>query len=127
MRISPDGRWLAYSFNDGSREEVYVTSFPSGEGRWQISRAGGTYPVWRRDGKEIFYISIDGHLNATQVEPHEKGFDVGNTEALFEMRYTFPLGSPFDVAPDGRFTVLTQPEGSAQPMALVLNWSADLK
>jgi Tol biopolymer transport system component len=126
-RISPDGRWLAYSFNDGRREEIYVTSFPSGEGRWQISRAGGTYPVWRHDGKEIFYISLDGHLNATQVEPHEKGFDVGNTEAMFEMRYTNPLGTPFDVTPDDRFMVLTQPEGSGQPMALVLNWNADLK
>jgi len=127
MRISPDGRWLAYSFNDGSHEEVYVTSFPSGEGRWQISRAGGTYPLWRHDGKEIFYISVDDHLNATQVEPHEKTFDVGNSEALFEMRYTFPLGSPFDVSPDGRFMVLSQSEGSAQPMALVVNWNADLK
>jgi Tol biopolymer transport system component len=126
-RLSPDGRWLAYSFNDGGREEIYVTSFPRGEGRWQISRAGGTYPVWRHDGKEIFYISLDGHLIATRVEPHEKSFDVGNTEALFEMRYTNPLGTPFDVTPDGRFMVLSQPEGSALPMALVLNWNADLK
>ena len=126
-RISPDGRWLAYSFNDGRREEIYVTSFPSGEGRWQISRSGGTYPVWRHDGKEIFYITFDGHLNATRVEPHEKGFDVGNTEVLFEMRYTNPLGTPFDVTPDGRFMVLSQPEGSALPMMLVLNWTADLK
>jgi serine/threonine protein kinase/Tol biopolymer transport system component len=127
LRISPDGRWLAYSFNDGSREEIYVTSFPSGEGRWQISRAGGTYPVWSHDGKEIFYLSLDGHLIATQVEPHEKSFDVGNTETLFEMRYTNPLGTPFDVSPDGRFMVLSQPEGSALPMELVLNWTADLK
>jgi Tol biopolymer transport system component/tRNA A-37 threonylcarbamoyl transferase component Bud32 len=127
LRISPDGRWLAYSFNDGNREEIYVTSFPSGEGRWQVSRAGGTYPVWRHDGKEIFYISLDGHLNATQVEPRENSFDVGKTDVLFEMRYTNPLGTPFDVAPDGRFMVLSQPEGSGQPMALVLNWNADLK
>jgi len=126
-RISPDGRWLAYSFYDGSREEIYVTSFPSGEGRWQISRAGGTYPVWRHDGKEIFYISLEGHLNATQVEPHEKGLDVGKSESLFEMRYTNPLGTPFDVTPDGRFMVLSQPEGSALPITLVLNWVADLK
>lgn len=126
-RLSPDGRWLAYSFNDGTREEIYVTSFPSGEGRWQVSRAGGTYPVWRHDSKEIYYISLDGHLLATQVEPHEKSFDVGNTETLFEMRYTNPLGTPFDVAPDGRFMVLSQPDGPALPMTLVLNWSADLK
>jgi protease II len=127
MRISPDGRWLAYSFNDGSREEIYVTSFPGGQGRWQISRAGGTYPVWRRDGKEIFYLSVDGHINATEVEPHENGFEVGNTESLFEMHNTFALGSPFDVTPDGRFMILTQKEGSALPMTLVLNWTKDLK
>ena len=127
VRISPDGRWLAYSFNDGSREEIYVTTFPSGQGRWQISRAGGTYPVWRRDGKEIFYLSVDGHLSATEVEPHENGLDVGNTESLFEMHNTFALGSPFDIAPDGRFMILTQPEGSALPLTLVLNWTNDLK
>jgi len=126
-RISPDGQWLAYSFNDGSREEIYVTTFPSGEGRWQISRAGGTYPIWARDGREIFYLSVDGHLSATKVEPHEKSFDVGNTEALFELHNTFALGSPFDVTPDGRFMVLTPPEGSALPLTLVLNWTKELK
>jgi hypothetical protein len=52
---------------------------------------------------------------------------MGKTDVLFEMRYTNPLGTPFDVAPDGRFMVLSQPEGSGQPMALVLNWNADLK
>jgi hypothetical protein len=61
------------------------------------------------------------------VEPRENSFDVGKTDVLFEMRYTNPLGTPFDVAPDGRFMVLSQPEGSGQPMALVLNWNADLK
>ena len=126
-RISPDGHWLAYSFNEGSREEIYVTTFPSGEGRWQISRAGGTYPIWARDGKEIFYLAVDGHLNGTKVEPHEKSFDVGNTEALFELHNTFALGSPFDVTPDGRFMVLMPPEGTALPLTLVLNWTKDLK
>jgi eukaryotic-like serine/threonine-protein kinase len=126
-RLSPDGRWLAFSSNDGSHEEVYVTSFPSGQGRWQISRDGGTYPVWRRDGKEVFFFSIDGHLNATPVQPHENNFDVGNAVSLFELHNTFALGSPFDVMPDGRFMVLTQPEGSVLPMTLVLNWTADLK
>lgn len=127
VRLSPDGRWLAYSSNDGSREEVYVTAFPSGEGRWQVSREGGTYPVWRRDGKEIFYLGLDGHLYATQVEPHEKSFDLRSSGPLFELRNTFALGSPFDVSPDGRFMVLTQPEGDMAPMTLVLNWTAEVK
>jgi Tol biopolymer transport system component len=128
LRLSPDGRWLAYSSNDGGREEVYVTSFPSGGGRWQISREGGTFPVWRHDGKEVFFIGLDAHLYAVEVNAEENRFEVGNSQALFELRNIFALGSPFDITPDGkRFMVLTQPEGSASPMMLVLNWTAELK
>jgi hypothetical protein len=83
--------------------------------------------VWRRDGKEIFYLGLDGHLYATQVEAHEKSFDVRNSGPLFELRNTFALGSPFDVSPDGRFMVLTQPQGDMSPMTLVLNWTAEVK
>jgi eukaryotic-like serine/threonine-protein kinase len=128
FRISPDGRWLAYSGVEGTREDIYVTSFPSGNGRWQISRDGGTFPVWRRDGKEIYYIGLDGHLTAVSANPREGGFEVGNFQSLFEVRNVFPLGNPFDITPDGRrFLVLTQPEVSPSPMTLVLNWTVDLK
>ncbi len=128
FRISPDGHWLAYSSLDGTREEIYVTSFPSGNGRWQISRDGGTFPVWRHDGKEIYYIGLDSHLTAVSANPRAGGFEVGNFQSLFEVRNVFPLGDPFDITPDGRrFLVLTQPEVSPSPMTLVLNWTADLK
>jgi len=128
LRLSPDGRWLAYSSNDGGREEIYVTSFPNGNGRWQISREGGTFPVWRHDGKEILFIGLDAHLYAVDVKAKENKFEVGNSQMLFELRNIFALGSPFDITPDGkRFMVLTQPEGSASPMMLVLNWTAELK
>ncbi|HST09051.1 MAG TPA: protein kinase [Terriglobales bacterium] len=128
FRISPDGHWLAYSSVDGTREDVYVTSFPSGSGRWQISRDGGTFPVWSHDGKEIYYIALDSHLMAVSANPHEGGFEVGNFQSLFEVRNVFPLGDPFDLTPDGRrFLVLTQPAVSPSPMTLVLNWTADLK
>jgi Tol biopolymer transport system component len=127
LRLSPDGRWLAYSGNDGGREEVYVTSFPSGNGRWQVSREGGTFPVWRRDCKEIYFIGLDAHVIAVDVSSHEGKFEVGNSQALFEVRNVFALGSPFDVSPDGKhFLVLTQPEESISPMMLVLNWTAEL-
>ncbi len=127
FRVSPDGRWLAYSGNDGGREEVFVTGFPNGNGRWQISREGGTFPVWRRDGKEIYYIGLDAHLLAVGVNTREGQFEVNQAQPLFEVRNVFALGSPFDATPDGqRFLVLTQPEASASPMMLVLNWTAEL-
>ena len=128
FRISPDGRWLAYSSYDGGREEVYVTAFPSGNGRWQISREGGTFPVWRRDGKELYFIGSVVHLMAASVNPRADSFEVGSSQSLFEMRNVLALGAPFDVSPDGRrFLVLTQPEVSPSPMMLVLNWTAELK
>jgi hypothetical protein len=55
-------------------------------------------------------------------------FEVGNAQSLFDLRNTFPLGAPYDASPDGqRFIVFTQPEGSALPMMLVLNWNVELK
>jgi Tol biopolymer transport system component len=128
FRISPDGRWLAYSSSDGGAEEIYVTRFPESNGRWQISRDGGTFPVWRRDGKEIYYISLDSHLTAVSVNPRQGEFEVNKAQKLFEVRNVFPLGAPFDVMPDGqRFLVLTQPEVSELPMTLVLNWNTELR
>jgi eukaryotic-like serine/threonine-protein kinase len=127
-RLAPDSRWLAYSANEGGREEIYVTSFPSGNGRWQVSPEGGTFPVWGRDGREIYFIGLDAHLYAVDVSAKESHFEVGNSHMLFELRNTFALGAPFDVTSDGkRFLVLTQPEQSAAPMMLVLNWNAELK
>jgi len=127
FHISPDGHWLVYSSYDGGREEIYVTSFPSGAGRWQISREGGTYPVWRHDGKQIYFIGYSVQLMAVDVHPLADGFEVGSSQPLFEVRSVLALGSPYDVSPDGkRFLVLTEPIVSPSPMMLVLNWTAEL-
>jgi Tol biopolymer transport system component/tRNA A-37 threonylcarbamoyl transferase component Bud32 len=128
VRLSPDGHWLAYSAIDGNREEVYVTSFPEGNGRWQISREGGTFPVWRGDGKEIYYLAMtDATLYAARVTAEGSRFEVGGSQPLFPLRSVFSMGEPYDVMPDGkRFVVFNQPEGSSSPMMLVLNWTAEL-
>ncbi|HMK22088.1 MAG TPA: hypothetical protein VK466_07115, partial [Terriglobales bacterium] len=126
--LSPDGRWLAYSANDGIREEIYVTAFPSGGGRWQITREGGTDPSWRADGKEIFNIGSDSKLYATEVNPRADQVEVGKSVPIFDVRNVFPLGAPYNASPDGKtFLLLTQPEASVAPMELVLNWNAELK
>ncbi|HJU43686.1 MAG TPA: protein kinase, partial [Vicinamibacterales bacterium] len=70
-QISPDGKWIAYSSDEvGNRREIHVQPFPSGHGRWQVSDAGGDWPRWRKDGKELYYHSIGPVQNpATASNP----------------------------------------------------------
>ncbi len=66
-QISPDGKWIAYSSDSvGNRREIHVQPFPTGAGRWQISDAGGDWPRWRNDSKELYYHSL-GAVNNPQV------------------------------------------------------------
>jgi Tol biopolymer transport system component len=55
-RLSPNGQWLAYVSDETKRDEVYVQTFPTRGGKWQVSTNGGSRPVWSRDGKELFFI-----------------------------------------------------------------------
>ena len=128
--ISPDGRWLAWSGNDSGRWEIYVTSFPEGGRKWQISN-DGDWPRWSRDGSEIFYLAANGMLMATQVDGSGDTFSVGSTEELFELG-SFDEGFDFDVTADGeRFLIVKKSDEadreSQQPMTLVLNWQNDLR
>jgi eukaryotic-like serine/threonine-protein kinase len=134
QRFSPDGRWLAYSSNESGRNEIYVTTFPGPGGKWQVSTAGGQWPRWRRDGKEIFYLSLDSKLMAVDIGATVQGFTVGSARSLFEIRPRIASFSgvnayPYDVTADGqRFLVNTLvEEASPEPLTLLLNWPALLK
>ena len=83
-QVSPDGRWLAYNTDESGRFEVYVQSFPApGGGKWQISKDGGWFPRWRRDGRELFYYASDERLMAVPVRSATR-LDVGAAVPLFE-------------------------------------------
>ena len=129
FRLSPDGRWLAYTSTESGREEVYVTHFPSGEGRWQVSQTAGTFPTWRGDGKEIYYVGLsDTTFRAAAVNPKREEFEVGQSQPLFAVNFTAPLGVPYDPAPNGqRFMFATYPETIPTPLVVVTNWTGDLK
>jgi serine/threonine-protein kinase len=131
--VSPDGRWLAYQSNESGRYEIYVRPFPNVEaGRWQVSTAGGTRPLWSRDGRELFYFVSPGKVMAVSIQ-RGPTFAAGNPQVLFEGRYAAPqVGRVYDVSPDGRrFLMLKESESGAeaQPpqLVVVLNWFEELK
>jgi serine/threonine protein kinase/Tol biopolymer transport system component len=128
FRLSPDGRWLAYSSTESGREEVYVTHFPGGAGRWQVSQTGGSWPAWRGDSKEIYFIGLDGVFHAAGVNSKSQEFELEQVRPLFATGYTAPIGDPFDVTPDGqRFLFEASQEGVSTPLVLVTNWTTELR
>ncbi len=82
--ISPNGRWLAYRSNESGRNEVYVRPFPdTDDGRWQVSRTGGSEPLWSHSGRELFYIDGTGSLVAVTVVV-DPSFSTGQETTLFD-------------------------------------------
>jgi hypothetical protein len=125
-RFSPDGRWIAYHSNESGRLEVYVGAFPGPGEKWRVSTAGGTFPRWRSDGKEIFYVTADNMLMVAEVNGQGAGFDVGAVRPLFELQPA-PGGYGYDVAGDGqRFLVNAPIETASEPLDVILNWTAVL-
>jgi eukaryotic-like serine/threonine-protein kinase len=125
--FSPDGRWIAYVSDQSNRPEVYVAPFPGPGQRIQISVAGGTEPVWARNGRELFYregnklmaVSFPGGSIDAATAPR----------ALFEARFegTNNMGAEtanYDVSPDGRRFVMARRKNLVAPRVIhvVLNW-----
>ncbi|MEP6995413.1 MAG: protein kinase [Acidobacteriota bacterium] len=123
-RLSADGRWIAYGSDESGRFEVYVASFPDASRRWQISNSGGETPIWRRDGKELFYVAADGKFMAVNVQT-SPSFTAGVPAVLFEP----PRTNAYDVSADGqRFLVLLPTiESNSVPLNLVLHWTEGLE
>jgi len=129
--FSPDGRWVAYVSNESGRNEVYVQTFPASSDRWPVSTKGGDYPRWRGDGKELFYTSGDGKMMAVEVKT-SGAFAPGIPKALFDhSAVKMAVGSyaGYDVTADGqRFLFVSQmAETAPLSLAVVVNWTADLK
>ena len=127
-RVSPDGRWIAYTSGEGGSPEVFVQSFPEPGGKWQISTRGGTEAVWRGDGKELFYVSADQRLMSVDIGA-STSFDYSVPRTLFPIRLLVPSGprNHYAVTADGSaFYAVSPLEGeSAGAMAVVVNWPAE--
>ena len=123
----PDGHWLAYTSNQSGQAEVYVVPFPPSPGtKWLVSRGGGAQPRWRRDGKELFYISADSQMMSVEVSTRPT-FQSGTPHPLFQSDIvdtgirTGPIS--WDLAPDGkRFLIITPDSSETSTVTVALNW-----
>jgi eukaryotic-like serine/threonine-protein kinase len=115
--LSPDGRWLAFVSNESGGDQVYVQAFPDAGGRkWPVSTAGGTEPLWSRNGLELFYRNGRNEMVAVAVAR-------ASTPPIGEQRVLFPTRAyatdnyyrMYDVTPDGqRFVMLRLPPGQGE-------------
>ena len=135
--VSPDGRWLAYEANESGRHEISVRPFPDvNSGHWQVSTAGGTRPLWARNGQELIYASPTGALMRVGVERASSWAATTPTLVVKEGYFTIPTAYPgrtYDIAPDGqRFLMIKEGGGADQTAAppqiiVVQHWTEELK
>jgi Tol biopolymer transport system component len=121
-------RWLAYTSNETGRYEVYVRDFPDGRHKWQVSNQGGLQPHWRRDGRELFYLTLDGTLMSVSVNPGPD-FEFGASQPLFRTGlrfltlYTIWMNQ-YAVSRDGQRFLLNRslPETAHGAITAVIPW-----
>jgi Tol biopolymer transport system component/DNA-binding winged helix-turn-helix (wHTH) protein len=122
-RISPNGRWVAYTSNQSGRSEVYVQSFPPSEGKWQVSTDGGMEPSWRKDGKELYYTGGD-KLIAMDVKTDAPVFEPGLAKPLFAVHLEATTRrSRYEAAANGRRFLFNLPVESSSPVTVAINWA----
>lgn len=113
--FSPDGHWLAYDSNESGTYEVYVQPFPGPGGKSQVSSGGGGFPIWSRNGRELFFLQ-DLHIMVADYAARGDSFTVGKPR-VWSHNSLAPLADnyPYDLAPDGkRFAVVTNPAATQE-------------
>jgi Tol biopolymer transport system component len=135
--VSPDGRWLVYEANDSGSFEIYVRPLPDvNSARWQVSTAGGSRPLWARNGEELFFIAPDGALMRVGVQ-RNASWSATTPTKLFDGKYFtgagtggFP-GRTYDVSHDGqRFLMIkagTQAGAAPPSIVVVQHWDQELR
>lgn len=122
--FSPDGRLVAFASDETGSSEIYIASFPDAGERLRVSAAGGSQAVWRRDGRELFFISPRRELMAVQVERKgtgPNGVTIGVPRALFRVDIKDHTAPQFDTITGERFLVNRDVDsGAGRPLTLVL-------
>jgi len=133
--FSRDGRWLAYRSNKTGATEVYVRPFPGPGAEALISTAGGRFPIWSDNGRELFFLSLDRRIMVASYTANKDSFTAGKPRVWSERRLADIPVSPYDLAPDGkRFAVVLPADGNAEDeqtptgsITLLLNFFDELR
>ena len=141
-QFSPDRRWVAYMSNESGRQEIYIRPFAApaasgaaanpAAGQWQVSTAGGIFPRWRPDGKELYYIGPNGEMMAAPITAAGTALAPGAPVSLFPTRIVGGgvirfESRQYDVTRDGRFLINTVLDADAAPITLLQNWNPESK
>jgi Tol biopolymer transport system component len=125
-RFSPDGRYVAYESDESGSKEIYLTRFPGGDGKWQVSTQGGSEPVWSPSGDRLYFRSGDAVMEATiSTQPTVRS---GVPRRLFlgrDIGVKVDQTTRFAISPDGRRFVMVQPiltQGAGPRLVLVEHW-----
>jgi hypothetical protein len=123
-RFSPSGTWIAYATNATGTFDVYVRRVEGGAAL-QVSTAGGSHPVWSRDGRELFYLTHDDRLVAVDTSALEARGVLGRSAPLFRtaVNRIMPRTAPYDVSPDGQRFVVNVLE-APEPLTVIQGWQA---
>jgi len=130
--FSPDGRWIAYVSNESNGPQIYVQPFPASGGHFQISKNGGHGPLWRGDGKELFFVAPDGSMMATDIDV-TRDFQAGIPHPLFSSGIaSVGNNQQYAVSKDGQrfLTIVTRSSdrnANAEPLTVVTNWLASVQ
>ena len=123
--VSRDGQWLAYSANETGQWEVYVQPFMRPGGRVRTSTTGGSQPRWGADGKELFYLALDGAMMSVDTRDSA---NPGAPRKLFDSRiWVNPVEDQYDVTADGqRFLFIVPEVQQATRLTVLTNWPSVL-
>jgi eukaryotic-like serine/threonine-protein kinase len=130
-RFSHDDRWVAYGSNQGGQPQIYVAPFPETGKRYTVSTAGTLGVIvgarWRRDDRELFYISRDRQMMAADIDGRGPDLTIGSIKSLFRIPGSGPIA--YDADPNGQrflinFTDVERTSGS--PLTMQINWTASL-
>jgi eukaryotic-like serine/threonine-protein kinase len=130
-RVSPHSDFVAYSTNESGTYQIVVQTFPDASGgKWQITADGGVEPKWRRDGRELYYLNLDGKLMSVAIGGPP--FTATRPVELFQTPLTVNRAQPtrdrrYDIAPDGRFLmVIPSATAAPTPYSVIVNWTTGL-
>jgi Tol biopolymer transport system component len=137
-KFSPDGRWLAYCSNESGKPQVYVQAFPGPGAKLQISSDGGTDPVWKRNGGELYYRNGDSMM--VVAVSTEGAFHAGRPQELWQGHYSHGMstscGAPgatssnYDVTSDGKRFLMVKDDGDrarSTQMVVVQGWADEVR